>query len=195
MGLTAQLEDSTKTDDDILCQSDLPHWMELDTLYFFKYDSENDESEFVDKILTKDMKLIQPIEDPMNISQQLFQGYSFRAETQNKTHIFKVEYATMTNNWIKAMKFSKRYAEEASRTTAQELRKNVDILYWAYRNKRHEIVNQYAIKQYAASIGCTVEEVKQNKKIDPDMDTQQFLKRIKNSQSTMFEVGSFDKRL
>ena len=44
-------------------ENEVPHWMELDSLYFFKYDKKGDKSEFLKKITGKQMVMIELASD------------------------------------------------------------------------------------------------------------------------------------
>ena len=119
--------------------------MEMDTIYFFRYDSDIDNSVFVDKIETKDVTLVEPFE-PDGV--QIKTRYAFRLEAKDKVHIFAVDYAIVANSWCNGVKESKRTAEEVLRTELHQLRKNVDILTKYFRNKRGLEVLNYVNSEF-----------------------------------------------
>lgn len=119
--------------------------MEMDTMYFFHYDSDIDNSVTFDKIETKDVSLIEPFE-PDGV--QIKTKYAFRIETKDKVHIFAVDYATIANKWCNGVKESKKTSEEVMRTEHHQLKKNVDILTRFFRNKRGIEVLNYVNSEF-----------------------------------------------
>lgn len=119
--------------------------MEMDTIYFFSYDSDIDNSVFIDKLETKDVCLVEPFE-PDGV--QIKNKYAFRLEAKDKVHIFAVDYATVANSWCAGVKESKKIAEEVLRTEQRQLLKNVDILTKHFRNKRGIEVLNYVNSQF-----------------------------------------------
>ncbi len=125
--------DDSHTDKQLLKSSEIPHWMEMDTIYFFKYDDEQDKSEFIEKVQCKDVKVIEPVDTSEgNIKSR----YCYRFELQDKVHIMCHDHAIEVNNWIRCIRSAKKTQEEVLRTEKNELRKNVNSLVWSYRQKR-----------------------------------------------------------
>ena len=168
------LEDS-HTDSDILKPSDIPHWMEMETMYIFKYDDENDKTEYIDKIVCKDILVIEPVKTDANIKSR----YCYRIELQDKVHIFCHNFALEVNDWRRALRASKKHQEETIRTEAGQIKKNVDGLVWSFRMKRVGDIQAYIKNEFEKSVEAG------NLKTE-DVDHQ--IKIMKQSQDNMFDI-------
>lgn len=87
--------------------------MEPDVIYFFQYSSEQDATEYVDRIFCKDVENVE-IFKPDGI--QIKTKYAFRIEIKDKAHLFCIDHAIQVNNWVKSVKRAKKSQEEVFRT-------------------------------------------------------------------------------
>lgn len=118
----------------------MPHWMELNTIYFFNYDGEKDSSEFVMKINCNDIIWADLVEtDGLKMKTR----FSFRLELQDKVHIFLENSAINVNNWLQAVKTGKRCEHERLRAHTEELQENIDMVLWHYRRKEDKAIMDY----------------------------------------------------
>lgn len=77
-----------ETSDKLLSSSDLPGWMELDTLYMFNFENDSDESEPRKKYSAKDIFAIHAVKD------SAFKGhFHFIIELKEKVYFCGVESA------------------------------------------------------------------------------------------------------
>ena len=102
-----------------ITEDQLPPWMELDTLFYFHYKTNDDKSPFIRKIPLRNFVSME-IE---NQNQQHgildeTEGYSFKLVTKERTFHFKAELITEMNKWILALEGSrKNYVDMHPETT------------------------------------------------------------------------------
>ena len=118
-----------KVDHDIIKEADMPHWMDLDTLYLFTVDGDKDESEFSSKISGSQFSVIEPISED-----NLKSKYNFIVETKDKFAFYSIKYCKELNRWISALRKAKLTTEEIARTRFQQLSKNIDPFIVMYKN-------------------------------------------------------------
>ena len=119
--------------------------MEPNTLYFFSYSGEKDNTEFVKKINCNDVIWADIVE---TVGLKMKTRFAFRLELKDKVHIFLENSAINVNNWLRAVKTAKRCEQERNRTSSEELHENVDFLYWYYRRKQNNEIMQYCQEQF-----------------------------------------------
>ena len=118
---------------EMLSESDLPHWMELDTLYEFRAENDKDESEFLRKVPCKQLLVVEPVHD------KAFKAkHNLSFETRDSFSFYGVEFCKDMNRWVAALRKAKLTSEERSRTKAQTLSRNVDWIIDMYRRKASE---------------------------------------------------------
>ena len=115
-------------DEDMISEVDLPHWMELNTLYQFKVENDKDESEAVEKIHGNRIHVIEPLFD-----KSMKGNHQFMIETKEKTIYCGVDYCKQLNKWIASLRKAKMTFEEIARTKANGLTKNVDPWILTYK--------------------------------------------------------------
>lgn len=108
----------------------MPHWMDLDTLYIFTYDSEKDDSEFKIKLSGNDLTVVEPIQ-----GEGLKGNYQCLIESKDRYIFFGVEYCKEMNKWVCAMRKIKQTVEEVARTKLGTLTKNLDPIIMLYKQK------------------------------------------------------------
>jgi hypothetical protein len=116
-------------DEDMISEVDLPHWMELNTLYEFRVENDKDESEFLQKIHGNKILVIEPLYD-----KSMKGNHQFMIDTKEKTYYLGMDYCKQLNKWVASLRKAKMTFEEVSRTKATGLTKNVDPWILAYRN-------------------------------------------------------------
>lgn len=119
-----------EVDDQFIRESDMPHWMDLDTLYLFSVENDKDESEFKEKISASSLTVIEPVK-----GENIKGKYSFIVETRDKYAFYGVKYCKELNRWLAALRKVKQTIEEISRTKSNVLNKNVDPLIALYKKK------------------------------------------------------------
>lgn len=117
-------------DDQFIRESDMPHWMDLDTLYLFSFDNPKDDSEFKFKYSGSQFLVIEPIK-----AENIKGNYSFVLETKDKYAFYGVKFCKELNRWLAALRKAKQTIEEIARTKNQSLAKNVDPLVTLYKKK------------------------------------------------------------
>jgi hypothetical protein len=113
-----------------LSETELPAWMELDTLYFFKYNKKGDKSEYFKKITGRQMLMVELVNDT-----NLKGNFNINIELKQKTYFFGFKYATVAQKWINSFKRAKKSVEEISRTKNDKIHRNIDPLVDKFRNK------------------------------------------------------------
>lgn len=119
-----------EVDEQIIRESDMPHWMDLDTLYIFSIENDKDESEFKEKVNASHLSVIEPVK-----GENIKGNYSFLVESKDKYTFYGVKFCKEMNRWIAALRKTKQTVEEISRTKNQILNKNVDPLITLYKKK------------------------------------------------------------
>lgn len=150
--------------------------MELDTLYFFKYENETDASEFITRIPCKDIMLVEPFA-PDGV--QIKTRYAFRFELKDKTHIFCHDYAILVNNFIRALRKGKKDQEEALRSEEQVIKKNIDQLVFQFRLKRGHEVMTFINNESSGHLDATKEV---------SLKPEDMVKHFAASQQNYFEI-------
>lgn len=119
-----------ETDDQVISECDVPHWFELDTLYMFKFENDQDESEYFKKFNGKNFLMVEPAQDSS------FKGkYHFVLETKEKVYFVGCETCKETNKWVSALKKAKLTCEENSRAKGSAGLRNIDTLVGLYKKK------------------------------------------------------------
>lgn len=96
-------EQSEKFSEVLLKDDQLPPWMELDTIYYFKCKSNDDKSPFVGKIPLRNFISIS-IET--QLSDDSHGGYYFKLVTKERTYVFCAKLIIEMNKWITAIEGS-----------------------------------------------------------------------------------------
>lgn len=117
-------------DDVMLHETDMPHWLDLDTLYEFKVINDKDDSECVKKQQCKLFSIIEPI-----LQEGLKGNHNFIVETKDKFYCFGSEYCKETNRWLAALRKAKLNLEEITRTKANHLSVNIDPTIVLFKQK------------------------------------------------------------
>ena len=115
-------------DEEMISEVDLPHWMELNTLYEFRYENDKDESEAIEKIHGNKIQVIEPVFD-----KSMKGNHQFVVETKDRTTYYGADYCKQVNKWVVALRKAKMTSEEISRTKANGLTKNIDPWIAMYR--------------------------------------------------------------
>ena len=119
-----------EVDEEMINESEVPNWLELDTLYMFKYEKEGDESEFRKKVSGREMLHIESVQDSS------FKGkYNFAIELKQKVYFVGVEFCKEANRWVAALKKAKQTDEELARMKGTGIRRNIDHIVNSYRKK------------------------------------------------------------
>ena len=139
----------------------LPVWLKLDTLYLFKHDKDGDNSKFIKEIsaryqkFTNNQRITSLIKPPLMLSEASYglifrdmvmvepmhdtnmEGkYNFRIELQDTSMEFiGTQFASETNNWLKALKMAKKTMDEIGRTSDGKLRRNINYLVDFYKGQ------------------------------------------------------------
>lgn len=108
----------------------MPPWMELDTLYLFKYDGPGDTSDFIAKVSGRQMHMIEFSND-----NSLKGDFNIAIEMKDQMYFFGFPYATVADKILKACKRAKKTEEEISRTKSDKLYRNIDHFIDVYRQK------------------------------------------------------------
>jgi hypothetical protein len=119
-----------EVDDQIITETDMPHWMDTDTLYLFKFESDKDESEHIKKMQGKQLLVIEPVHDTTFKSR-----YNFNLETKEAFHFCGLDYCKDMNRWVSALRKIKQNSEEKARTKLNLLVRNIDPLVVLYKKK------------------------------------------------------------
>ena len=90
--------------EELITEDQLPRWMELDTIFYFQYKSNDDKSPFIRKIPIRNLLTLQP----KHHTEDSKEGYSFKLITKDRKFIFKAELITEMNKWITAIEGSKK---------------------------------------------------------------------------------------
>lgn len=151
--------------------------MELDVLYFFKYTSETDVSEFVEKIHCSDIINVEVFK-PDGV--QIKTRYAFRIELKDKIHIFCQDYALQVNNWVRAIKRAKKSGEELNRTANHQIVKNIDGLVYSFRMKRGHEVIRYCNDEF--------DQLTESVRFAETVSFDTFIKAGQASQLNLFDV-------
>ena len=86
----------------MISESEVPPWFELDTLYLFKSEGPNDESEFRKKYTAKEFLMAEPVQDSN------FKGkYNVILELKTKVYFLGFETCKDANKWTAAIKKAK----------------------------------------------------------------------------------------
>lgn len=164
-------------DDGILKESQLPHWLDMQCLYLFRYDNATDKSEFFLKIPCTEISLVEAVATK---SLEYKERYCFRVVVQEKVHIFLVETAIDCNSWMKSLRAGKQIQEEINKTSAKTLNKNIEYLFYYYRKNRTEEIHVSIDKEfYLVPLEAILDE---NQTIDS------FIKAARQSQENYRQV-------
>ena len=82
--------DDENIDDQLLAETELPAWMEMDTLYFFKYDKKGDKTEYLKKITGRQMLMVELVNDS-----SLKGNFNIHIELKQKMYFFGFKFATL----------------------------------------------------------------------------------------------------
>lgn len=119
-----------EVDDTLIAETDMPHWMDLDTFYEFRFENDKDESDATKKTQGRAIVVIEPVSDP-----SLKGKYNFMVETREKYTFYGMEYCKELNRWLAALKKAKMTSEELARTKANSIPRNVDPIIAMYKKK------------------------------------------------------------
>ena len=119
-----------EVDDQMIGETELPHWMDLDTLYEFRFENDKDESEASKKTSGRAMIVIESVND-----QDLKGKYNLMIETREKYTFYGMEYCKELNRWMAALRKAKMTSEELARTKANSITRNIDPFLAMYKKK------------------------------------------------------------
>ena len=126
----ANFKDPDDIDDLLLGENEVPLWMELDSLYFFKYEKKGDKSEFLKKITGKQMLMIELANDP-----SLKGRFNVQIDVKEKMYYFGFNWGHLAQKWLYALKRAKKSVEELARIKHDKIHINVDPLIEKFRLK------------------------------------------------------------
>jgi len=104
--------------------------MEIDTLYLFNYSGPGDKAEYHTKISGDGMLMLEFASD-----KSLQGNYNLVIEIDKKVYFIGLEYATLAQNLINALRRAKKSKEELSRSNFDKITRNTDGLIEMYRMK------------------------------------------------------------
>jgi len=169
-------------DEEMLTESEMPPWLDLDTLYMFKCEKEDDASEFRKKIAGREMLLIEPVQDSS------FKGkYNFAIELKQKVYFVGVEFCKDLNRWLAALRKAKQTNEELSRMKGVGIRRNVDPLLGLYKKRNLEELVAVARGDFEKVVG----KIGDQQRVQP----QELVKAQKELISVLSGVDSADETL
>ena len=169
-------------DEEMLTESEMPPWLDLDTLYMFKSEKEDDPSEFRKKIAGREMLLIEPVQDSS------FKGkYNFAIELKQKVYFVGVEFCKDLNRWLAALRKAKQTNEELARMKGVGLRRNVDPLLALYKKRNLEELVAVARRDFEKVVG----KLGDQQRVEP----QEFVKAQKELISVLSGVDSAQQTL
>jgi hypothetical protein len=116
----------------LLGENEIPPWMELDCLYFFKYDKKGDTTEFLKKI-TGSQILLSEISNDTSLKGK----FNIQIELKGKMYFFAYQFATFAQKWLNCLKRAKKSAEEITRIKCDKIYRNIDPLIELFRLKVH----------------------------------------------------------
>jgi len=90
----------------LITEDQLPPWMELDTIFYFQYKSNDDKSPFIRKIPLRNF--VSVTLQTQQHSEDTDEGYPFKLITKERKFLFKAELITEMNKWIIAIEGSKK---------------------------------------------------------------------------------------
>lgn len=111
-------------------ETDIPPWMELDTLYLFKYDGPKDTSDFIAKISGRQMHMIEFTNET-----SMKGNFNLAIEMKDQVNFFGFKYAFIGDQILRASKRAKKTEEEISRTKSDRLFRNIDHFIETFRQK------------------------------------------------------------
>lgn len=141
----------------IIKESDMPPWMNLDTLYIFTFDSDKDDSEFKECFAGNELTVIEPIQSGGDLKG----NYNLLIETKHKFNFFGVKFCKELNRWLAAVKKAKSTVEEIARTKSNHLYKNIDPIIYLYKQKVASLDKQTdeVLKRCKKELTSCIEEV------------------------------------
>lgn len=173
-------KDDWMYDTDPLRTDSLPPWMEPNTIYLFRYDGENDHSDYFAKINCTEIVWADAVEtDGIEVKN----NFSFRFELKDKIHVFSTDFGMVTNDWLRAVRCGQKCEEERLRTDQKELKKNVDSVVTAFKQGNSDQILSYCMGEFANSYST----VEQSEDSNPVTD---FIKSLKCSQNNLRDVPS-----
>ncbi|KRX03678.1 hypothetical protein PPERSA_10362 [Pseudocohnilembus persalinus] len=116
-------------DEELLDVKDLPHWLELDTLYYYKIKNKDEIGEPKGQINMKDC--IEIFEKDMSTSKE--QGFTFRINCGDRIFHVMVESSYDRKNWITALRKSVETSKEMN--SGISVVKNIDKICQIYDYK------------------------------------------------------------
>ena len=137
-------KDDWMYDTDPLRTDSLPPWMEPNTIYLFRYDGENDHSDYFAKINCTEIVWADAVETD---GIELKNRFCFRFEVKDKIHLFCTDFATVVNDWLRAEAAGKRCEAEKDRWDNNEIEKNIDPLITAYKQKKSKRLVKYYMEE------------------------------------------------
>lgn len=157
----------------------LPAWMEPNTVYLYRCEDAEDHSDYFAKINCTDVVWADAVEtDGIDLKSH----FAFRFELHDKIHVFCTDFASVANDWLRALKCGRKCEEERMRTETKELHKNVDAVITAFKQKKTDQVIGYCMGEFANSYGS----IEPTEESSPITD---FIKAVQYSQKNFKDVG------
>ena len=166
-------------DEEMISESEVPPWLDLDTLYMFKSEKEDDPSEFRKKIAGREMLLVESVQDSS------FKGkYNFAIELKQKVYFVGVEYCKDLNRWVAALRKAKQTNEELARMKGVGIRRNIDPLVVLYKKRNLDELVAVARRDFERVVGKISDQQK--------VQVQEFIKAQKELISVLSGVVGRD---
>jgi hypothetical protein len=124
----SQLEE--EQDDQLLSVSDIPPWMDMDTLYVFKHSGPGDSTDFIYKVEGRQMLMIEYSNDP-----RLKGEFNIVIESKELIYYLGTKFATEAAMWVQAFRRAKKSGEELTRVKDGKITVNIDLYVDLFRKK------------------------------------------------------------
>ena len=147
-------------------------------MYLYRYEDAKDSTDYFAKINCTDIVWADAVE---TAGIDLKSNFAFRFELADKIHVFSTDFAMQVNDWLRAIRCGKKCEQERMRTDAKELRKNVDAVVTAFKQKKTDQVIAYCVEEFANSYS-SVEAAHDSNPV------KDFIKAIQVSQSNLKDV-------
>lgn len=166
--------EAEEVDKSIVTESEVPPWFDLDTLYLFNFDNDQDDSEARKKYSGKEILHVESVEDSS------FKGkYNFVLEISSKIYFCGVEYCQDLNRWLSALRKAKSNSEEMARYKNPSKMRNIDHFINLLKIKSYDSLEEEATKDFNKAV---------QKFADQEDTPQRFIKILDESQNSLSVV-------